>query len=68
MFGNDLAPWPAQLRSFELISEFVKPHFAGANRARRASYAWAKENIAESRQKAAAAVAAATQKFEAGGR
>jgi limonene 1,2-monooxygenase len=68
VFGNDLAPWPAQLRSFELISEFVKPHFAGANRARRASYAWAKENIGESRQKAAAAVAAATQKFEAGGR
>src|SRR5208282_3121222 len=25
LFGNDLAPWPDQLRSFELIAEFVKP-------------------------------------------
>ncbi len=66
IFGNDLAPWPAQQRSFELIAEFVKPHFSGANRSRRASYRWAAENIAESRQKAQAAVAAATQKFESG--
>ena len=33
LFGNDLAPWPAQQRSFELIAEFVKPHFARANAA-----------------------------------
>jgi limonene 1,2-monooxygenase len=66
IFGNDLAPWPAQQRSFELISEFVKPHFSGANRARGASYRWAKENIAESRRKAQAAVAAATENFKAG--
>ena len=31
LFGNDLAPWPAQQRSFELIAEFVKPHFSRAN-------------------------------------
>jgi limonene 1,2-monooxygenase len=63
IFGNDLAPWPAQQRSFELVSEFVKPYFAGANRSRQESYRWAAENIAESRQKAQAAVAAATDKF-----
>ena len=34
-FGNDLAPFPAQLRSFELLAEFVKPHFSRANASRR---------------------------------
>ena len=40
VFGNDLAPWPAQLRSFELLAEFVKPHFSRVNALRRASYDW----------------------------
>jgi limonene 1,2-monooxygenase len=66
IFGNDLASWPAQQRSFELISEFVKPHFSGANRARRASYQWVAANQAANRDKAQAAIAAATAAFKAG--
>jgi limonene 1,2-monooxygenase len=65
VFGNDLAPWPAQQRSFELLAEFVKPHFAGANRARQASYASVAGNQEGNRRKAAAAVAAATDAFKA---
>jgi limonene 1,2-monooxygenase len=63
VFGNDLAPWPAQQRSFELLSEFVKPHFSGANIARQASYDWTAQRQAENRQKAAGAVVAATEEF-----
>ena len=63
VFGNDLAPWPAQLRSFELLAEFVKPHFSKVNAARRASYQWAAENQNENRQKGQSAVAAATEEF-----
>ncbi len=63
VFGNDLAPWPAQLRSFELLAEFVKPHFARANQARQASYDWTAQRQAENRQKAQGAVAAATDEF-----
>jgi limonene 1,2-monooxygenase len=71
VFGNDLAPWPAQLRSFELLAEFVKPHFSGANAARQASYDRTARNQAENRHKAQGAVAAATDAFkarQAGGR
>jgi limonene 1,2-monooxygenase len=64
VFGNDLAAWPAQLRSFELLSEFVKPHFSGANTARQASYDWTARNQAENRVKAQGAVAAATDAFK----
>jgi limonene 1,2-monooxygenase len=63
VFGNDLAPWPAQQRSFELLAEFVKPHFARANRSRQASYDWTAQRQAENRQKAQGAVAAATDAF-----
>ncbi|HXQ52460.1 MAG TPA: LLM class flavin-dependent oxidoreductase [Stellaceae bacterium] len=63
VFGNDLAPWPAQRRSFELLAEFVKPHFSKVNAARRASYQWAAENQNENRQKGQSAVAAATEEF-----
>ena len=65
VFGNDLAPWPAQQRSFELLAEFVKPHFTGANRARQASYDWTAQRQVENRQKAQSAVASATDEFAA---
>jgi limonene 1,2-monooxygenase len=65
VFGNDLASWPAQLRSFELLAEFVKPHFSRANAARRASYDWAARNIADNRKTAQSAVQSATAEFEA---
>lgn len=55
LFGNDLAPWPAQLRSFELIAEFVKPHFSGANALRAASYKKTAAAIGAFREQAAAA-------------
>jgi limonene 1,2-monooxygenase len=64
VFGNDLAPWPAQQRSFELLAEFVKPHFSKVNAARRASYVWTVANQAENRPKAQSAVAAATEAFQ----
>jgi limonene 1,2-monooxygenase len=60
LFGNDLAPWPAQCRSFELIAEFVKPHFARANVLRQASYDATAQAIGELRQGAMAASNAAT--------
>jgi len=41
----------------------VKPHFAGANRSRQASYDWTAQRQAENRQKAQSAVAAATDEF-----
>ena len=63
VFGNDLAPWPAQQRSFELLAEFVKPRFSRVNAARQASYAWTARNQAENRQRAQSAVAAATDEF-----
>ncbi|MBV8509054.1 MAG: LLM class flavin-dependent oxidoreductase, partial [Xanthobacteraceae bacterium] len=52
LFGNDLAPWPAQCRSCELIAEFVKPHFARANLLRQASYDATARVIGEFRQTA----------------
>ena len=55
LFGNDLAPWPAQLRSFELIAEFVKPHFSGANALRAASYRKTAAAIGSFRAQASAA-------------
>ena len=64
VFGNDLAPWPAQLRSFELLAEFVKPHFSKVNALRHASYARVAAGIAEARPKAQGAVAAATEAFQ----
>ena len=65
VFGNDLAPWPAQQRSFELLAEFVKPHFSRANAARQASYDRTARSQAENRHKAQSAVAAATDAFKA---
>jgi limonene 1,2-monooxygenase len=65
VFGNDIAPWPAQLRSFELLAEFVKPHFSRINQSRRESYTWTAGRQAENRQKAQGAVAAATDAFKA---
>ena len=64
VFGNDLAPWPAQLRSFELIAEFVKPHFSRANALRRASYAKTAAAIGEYRQEAGAASASASDAYQ----
>ena len=63
LFGNDLAPWPAQQRSFELIAEFVKPHFSGANALRAASYRKTAAVINEYRQEAGAASAAAAEAY-----
>jgi limonene 1,2-monooxygenase len=64
LFGNDLAPWPAQCRSFELIAEFVKPHFARANVLRQASYDATAQVIGEFRKTALAATTAATQAYQ----
>ncbi len=65
VFGNDLAPWPAQMRSFELIAEFVKPHFSHANAARAASYASVAVKQVENRRLAGAASEAATAAHKA---
>jgi limonene 1,2-monooxygenase len=64
-FGNDLAPFPAQLRSFELLAEFVKPYFSRANASRRQSYQWAAANQAANRQEGLTAVAEATDTYNA---
>jgi limonene 1,2-monooxygenase len=64
LFGNDLAPWPAQCRSFELIAEFVKPHFLRANVLRQASYDVTAQVIGEFRQTALAATNAATEAYQ----
>jgi limonene 1,2-monooxygenase len=64
LFGNDLAPWPAQQRSFELIAEFVKPHFSRANALRAASYKATAAVIGDYRQEAGAASAAATDAYK----
>ncbi|HEY3916566.1 MAG TPA: LLM class flavin-dependent oxidoreductase [Stellaceae bacterium] len=64
LFGNDLAPWPAQQRSFELIAEFVKPHFSRANALRAASYQRTAAVINDFRQEAGAASAAATEAYK----
>jgi limonene 1,2-monooxygenase len=64
LFGNDLAPWPAQQRSFELIAEFVKPHFSKANALRQASYNTTAAVISDFRQQAGAASAAAIEAYK----
>jgi limonene 1,2-monooxygenase len=64
LFGNDLAPWPAQCRSFELIAEFVKPHFARSNVLRQASYDVTAQVIGEFRQTAIAASNAAAEAYK----
>src|SRR5579875_1843595 len=64
LFGNDLAPWPAQQRSFELIAEFVKPHFSKANAMRAASYQRTAAKIGEYRQEAGAASASAIDAYK----
>ena len=64
LFGNDLAPWTAQLRSFELIAEFVKPHFSRANALRAASYKSVAASIGDYRQAAAGASNAATDAYK----
>lgn len=65
VFGNDLAPFPAQLRSFELLAEFVKPHFSRRNAPRAASYAWAAANQTANRQEGLTAVAEASDAYNA---
>jgi limonene 1,2-monooxygenase len=64
LFGNDLAPWPAQCRSFELVAEFVKPHFTRANALRQASYDATARVIGAFRQAAIEASNAATELFK----
>jgi limonene 1,2-monooxygenase len=64
LFGNDLAPWPAQCRSFELIAEFVKPHFSRANALRQASYDTTAQSIDALRQGAMDASKAATEAYK----
>jgi limonene 1,2-monooxygenase len=65
LFGNDLAPWSAQQRSFELIAEFVKPHFSRANALRATSYKTTAAQIGEYRQEAGAASASAIDAYKA---
>src|SRR5665213_1026681 len=65
VFGNDLAPFEAQKRSFELLAEIVKPHFNGSNALRQASYARVARNIGDYRQTGQSAVTAATGAYEA---
>ena len=67
LFGNDLAPWPAQMRSFELVAEFVKPHFTKANALRQTSYTDVAANQAANRAEAGAASEAATAAHKARG-
>jgi limonene 1,2-monooxygenase len=67
LFGNDLAPWPDQMRSFELVAEFVKPHFAGSNALRQASYTHVAANQAQNRAEAGAASEAASAAHKARG-
>lgn len=64
LFGNDLAPWTAQLRSFELIAEFVKPRFSRANALRAASYRDVAASIGDYRQAAVGASNAATDAYK----
>src|SRR5579862_8533401 len=65
LFGNDLAPWTAQLRSFELVAEFVKPHFSRANALRQASYKYVAAVIGQYRQEAGSAANAAIDSYKA---
>jgi limonene 1,2-monooxygenase len=65
VMGIDLAPWPASLRSFELIAEIVKPHFDGSNRLRQASYARSARDQSENLKKTMGAVAEAKERYEA---
>jgi len=67
IFQHDWANWQASLRSMELIAEEVRPHFARANRLRKASYATIAPNQEENRAMARAAVAEATARFESRG-
>jgi limonene 1,2-monooxygenase len=64
LFGNDLAPWTAQLRSFELIAEFVKPRFSHANALRQASYNDVAAAIGDYRKAAGNAAEAATDAYK----
>jgi limonene 1,2-monooxygenase len=64
LFGNDLAPWPAQCRSFELVAEFVKPHFTRANALRQASYDATAGVIGAFRQAAIEASNSATELYK----
>jgi len=65
VFGNDLAAWPAQMRSFELLAEFVKPHFSRTNALRRDSYARTAARIGDYRKEGLTAVAEATETYNA---
>jgi limonene 1,2-monooxygenase len=65
VFGNDLAPWPAQQRSFELIAEFVKPHFSQTNAARQASYDITAAAIGGYRKESGAAAEKAVEAYKA---
>jgi limonene 1,2-monooxygenase len=67
VFGNDLAPWPAQLRSFELIAEFVKPRFSRANALRQASYDKTAAAIGDYRKEAGAAAESAINRYKTRG-
>ena len=60
-----IAPFQAQLRSFELLAEIVKPHFNGSNALRQTSYARVARNIGDYRQTGQSAVAAATEAYQA---
>lgn len=45
--AHNWASFEKTKRSYELFARHVKPHFTGANRARRESLAWAKDNAGE---------------------
>lgn len=65
LFQHDWAPWPATLRSMELIAEEVRPHFTRANQLRIDSY---EKNAPHHEQNVALArvgVAEAAERFEA---
>jgi limonene 1,2-monooxygenase len=64
VFGNELVPWQAMQRSFELIAEIVKPHFNRSNTLRRASYERVAVDQEEFRQKAASAIEQATDRYK----
>lgn len=64
VFGQDWASWGAMLRSFELLAEYVRPHFTGSNRMRRESYGKAAVNQGDNVKKVLSAIAEATDRYK----
>ena len=64
VFGVDWAPPADTFRSFELLAEFVRPHFTGSNRYRMRSYDWAAASQEENIKLVKGAIEKATTDYE----